>query len=256
MAQKVLETIEIKPRMKVALTLLKKELAIVDLQADISKKIEEKISKQQREFFLKEQLKAIKKYVDILELENIIRIKQIGASRLCLLRNKGTNEVLDKIQFFISDYLTGYWRAFDEVMNSKSKNHYELVTEIGKQMSKYINWPALKDFLNEDKPNKKEATLDEIVRVALVTLEMFNEFGKMLKTEEVPRSDTDSSKSVILRVEYRGGFRLKNTESFYYLNMGFLNEKLRTNFGDRVYLKILEIQKTNYCCYYELGIKN
>lgn len=61
MAQKVLETIELRPRMRTSLTLLKKEHTVVDLQAEISKQIEEKISKQQREFFLREQLKAIKK---------------------------------------------------------------------------------------------------------------------------------------------------------------------------------------------------
>ena len=61
MAQKVLETMELRPRMRVALTLLKKEHTIVDLQADIGKQIEEKISNQQREFFLREQLKTIKK---------------------------------------------------------------------------------------------------------------------------------------------------------------------------------------------------
>ncbi len=61
MAQQVLETVEIRPRMEVALTILKKEHAIVDLQEEISKQIEAKVSKQQREFFLREQLKAIKK---------------------------------------------------------------------------------------------------------------------------------------------------------------------------------------------------
>lgn len=61
MAQQVLETVEIKTRMRVALTILKKERAIVDLQEEISQQIEAKISKNQREFFLREQLKAIKK---------------------------------------------------------------------------------------------------------------------------------------------------------------------------------------------------
>ena len=61
MAQTVLETVELKERMRLALTILKKERAIVDLQEEISKQIEEKVGKQQREFFLREQLKAIKK---------------------------------------------------------------------------------------------------------------------------------------------------------------------------------------------------
>jgi ATP-dependent Lon protease len=61
MAQEVLEAVKLRPRMVAALTLLKKERTIVDLQEQISKQIEEKISKHQRDFFLREQLKAIKK---------------------------------------------------------------------------------------------------------------------------------------------------------------------------------------------------
>jgi len=61
MAQEVLENVELRPRMMTVLTLLKKERTVVDLQEEISKQIEEKVSSQQREFFLREQLKAIKK---------------------------------------------------------------------------------------------------------------------------------------------------------------------------------------------------
>jgi len=61
MAQEVLENVELRPRMMTVLTLLKKERTVVDLQEEISKQIEEKVSSQQREFFLREQLKTIKK---------------------------------------------------------------------------------------------------------------------------------------------------------------------------------------------------
>ncbi len=59
--QKILETLEVRRRIDRVLVLLKKELEVSRLQTKISKKIEEKISTQQREFFLKEQFKAIKK---------------------------------------------------------------------------------------------------------------------------------------------------------------------------------------------------
>ncbi len=59
--QEILETISIKSRLKKVLVLLKKEIGISKLQAKISGQIEEKLSKQQREFFLREELKAIKK---------------------------------------------------------------------------------------------------------------------------------------------------------------------------------------------------
>ena len=59
--QEVLETFDIEKRIDKALLLLKKELDISKLQSTINQRIEATISKTQREFFLREQLKAIKK---------------------------------------------------------------------------------------------------------------------------------------------------------------------------------------------------
>lgn len=59
--QDVLETFDIAKRIDKALMLLKKELDISKLQSTINQRIEATISKTQREFFLREQLRAIKK---------------------------------------------------------------------------------------------------------------------------------------------------------------------------------------------------
>ena len=59
--QEVLESFNIHKRIEKALLLLKKELDISKLQSTINQRIEETVSKTQREFFLREQLKAIKK---------------------------------------------------------------------------------------------------------------------------------------------------------------------------------------------------
>jgi len=59
--QKVLETFDVRTRIDRVLVLLKREVEISKLHVEINKQIQEKISGQQREFFLKEQLKAIKK---------------------------------------------------------------------------------------------------------------------------------------------------------------------------------------------------
>lgn len=59
--QDILETIDVRKRIDKVLVLLKKELEVSRLQTKISKQIEQKVSAQQREFFLREQLKAIKK---------------------------------------------------------------------------------------------------------------------------------------------------------------------------------------------------
>ncbi|KAL2651757.1 hypothetical protein R1flu_019885 [Riccia fluitans] len=59
--QEVLEELDVTKRLYMTLTLLKKELELSKLQASIARGVEEKISGEQRRFFLTEQLKAIKK---------------------------------------------------------------------------------------------------------------------------------------------------------------------------------------------------
>lgn len=63
--QEVLETFDIRSRINKALVLLKKELDLTQLQSSINQKLEAGISKTQREFFLREQLKTIKKELGI-----------------------------------------------------------------------------------------------------------------------------------------------------------------------------------------------
>ena len=59
--QKILGTRPLLERAELALILLKKELEISKIQVQINKRIEDRLSTQQRQFFLKEQLKEIKK---------------------------------------------------------------------------------------------------------------------------------------------------------------------------------------------------
>ncbi len=63
--QDVLETYDVQGRIDKALSLLKKELDLSILQSNINKKIDATISKSQKDFFLREQLKTIKKELGI-----------------------------------------------------------------------------------------------------------------------------------------------------------------------------------------------
>ncbi len=63
--QEILETRSIRSRIEKVLVLLKKEIEISKLQTEINKRIEERLSTQQREFFLKQQLQEIKKELGI-----------------------------------------------------------------------------------------------------------------------------------------------------------------------------------------------
>lgn len=63
--QEILETVNVRTRLRKVVTLLNKEIDVSRIQVKISKQIDEKVSRQQREFFLREQLKAIKKELGI-----------------------------------------------------------------------------------------------------------------------------------------------------------------------------------------------
>jgi ATP-dependent Lon protease len=58
--QSLLETLDMRTRMETVLTFIKKEQELLKIQKKIQSQINEKIEKSQREYFLKEELKAIK----------------------------------------------------------------------------------------------------------------------------------------------------------------------------------------------------
>lgn len=99
--QEVLSAFDIQTRIEKTLMLLKKELDLSKLQSSINQKIEATISKTQREFFLREQLKTIKKELglekddktcDIEKFEERLKGKLIPEDT-----QKVINEELDKL---------------------------------------------------------------------------------------------------------------------------------------------------------------
>jgi len=74
--QDVLETFDLHPRIDKALVLLKKELDLSRLQSSITQKMEQTISKTQREFFLREQLKTIKKELGLEKEDKTIDLEK------------------------------------------------------------------------------------------------------------------------------------------------------------------------------------
>ena len=63
--QEILETLPLRARIEKVLVLLQKEREVAELQGEISNQVNEKVTKQQREFFLREQLKVIQKELGI-----------------------------------------------------------------------------------------------------------------------------------------------------------------------------------------------
>lgn len=74
--QDVLEAFDMETRITKALALLKKELDLSRLQSSINQKIEATITKSQKEYFLREQLKTIKKELGIEKEEKSIDIEK------------------------------------------------------------------------------------------------------------------------------------------------------------------------------------
>ncbi|MCA1790966.1 MAG: endopeptidase La, partial [Thioalkalivibrio sp.] len=63
--QEILDTLPLQSRMHKVLDLLRKEREVAELQGKISEQVNEKVSTQQREFFLREQMKVIQKELGI-----------------------------------------------------------------------------------------------------------------------------------------------------------------------------------------------
>lgn len=93
--QSVLETVNLYERSEKLLILLREEIELNLLQQDIQKQIEEKISKQQREFFLREQLKVIKKE---LGLEKDDKASEIEAVEKKIQRLKLSEEAAKVVE--------------------------------------------------------------------------------------------------------------------------------------------------------------
>lgn len=75
--QNLLEQFDLKERAKTLLHLLKEEYEVALIQQKINDQINEKIQKQQREFFLKEQLQAIKKELGLERDEKQSELEQL-----------------------------------------------------------------------------------------------------------------------------------------------------------------------------------
>jgi ATP-dependent Lon protease len=99
--QQILETVSIRERIEKSLALLNREVDIAKLKVNINKQIEDKLSKQQREFFLREQLKLIKKELGIEKEGKETEIdrfrKRIDSIRLSEEARKRVDEELEKL---------------------------------------------------------------------------------------------------------------------------------------------------------------
>ncbi len=100
--QDVLETLSLQERIDKALLLLKKELDLSRLQNNINQRIEVTISKAQRDFFLKEQLKVIKKELGMEKEDKLLDVekfrKRLKEKTVPEAASKVIEEEMEKLQ--------------------------------------------------------------------------------------------------------------------------------------------------------------
>ena len=100
--QELLETFDLLERAKHLLKLAKEELEVAKIQNRISQQIDEKVSQQQKEFFLREQLKAIKKELGMEKEEGESELEKIqeklAGKMLTEEAQKVVKEEMDKLQ--------------------------------------------------------------------------------------------------------------------------------------------------------------
>lgn len=96
--QKILEITDVIERLRLVLQMLQKELEVIEIQKKIQNQINDKIDKQQREFFLREQLKVIKHELGIDGDEKSREVAEME-ERIAELENNGVDsEVIDKMK--------------------------------------------------------------------------------------------------------------------------------------------------------------
>jgi ATP-dependent Lon protease len=97
--QQVLETVHILDRLEKVLVLLKKEVEVAKAQMHIHKQVEQSIETRQREFFLREQLKAIQKELGIAKDDRTAELERFD-SRLkdIVLPDEASKRIEEEVQ--------------------------------------------------------------------------------------------------------------------------------------------------------------
>lgn len=100
--QDLLEQFDLMERAKMLLGLVREELEISKIQQRIKKQVEDKVNKQQKEFFLREQLKAIKKELGIEKEDNETEVekleKKLAEKTLSEEASKVVKQELEKLR--------------------------------------------------------------------------------------------------------------------------------------------------------------
>ncbi|MHA1145490.1 MAG: winged helix-turn-helix transcriptional regulator [Candidatus Helarchaeota archaeon] len=203
---------------------------------------------------------TVKKYMQSFEKEDLIEVKEIGRSKICLFKKQKKNRNVDIFRTFFFDFATSLFDAYDQVAASYLiSDSKEFLKEIGRKMSVNFEFPQItpEDYFDSARANVNESRfLMQVAHVSKQFLEFFNTFGQnMLQVEIVPPkiNENEPVKSVTLRVQNVSN-EFGESVSFYHLWSGFYETRLRKNFKVNICIDVLEFQKENSCCYFEIYV--
>lgn len=123
--QDVLESLTVEDRLRKALLVLKKELINAQLQSKLSRDVDSKIAKRQREYYLMEQLKGIKRELGMESDGKDKLIEKFKERAAALKMPEGVRKVFDEEL----NKLMGLEPAASEA--SVTRNYLEWLTQVG-----------------------------------------------------------------------------------------------------------------------------
>lgn len=144
--QEVLDTVDILPRLKLSLRLVKRELKAAKLQNKIKGSVSDKLTKRQHDYFLREQLSEIQKELgikndekslDVAEFEK--RVKKLQMPENILKRYKNELQKLQVLEPSSAEY-------------GVARNYLDIITTIpfGKISKENIDLKKARAILDED----------------------------------------------------------------------------------------------------------
>lgn len=144
--QEILEAADLQSRIDKALILLKKELDLSRLQSSINQKIEATLSRNQKEFFLKEQLKTIKKELGMEKEDKTIDLEKFSQR---LKKRTVPEDVMEVIQDEMDKLQTLETSSAEYTV---SRNYLDWLTIIpwGIQSKEHHDLKKAEDILNKD----------------------------------------------------------------------------------------------------------
>lgn len=144
--QEILESADLQSRIDKALILLKKELDLSRLQSSINQKIEATISRNQKEFFLKEQLKTIKKELGMEKEDKTIDLEKFSQR---LKKRAVPEDVMEIIQDEMDKLQTLETSSAEYTV---SRNYLDWLTIIpwGIQSKEHHDLKKAENILNKD----------------------------------------------------------------------------------------------------------